>query len=130
MKPARALTRPLLATFAAALAIAAAATACGPSTPPPTTPPGEPSTMDAGNPLPPSTPAAPGATQPGSGAELKKPGEATVGDTSTCPVSGEEFTITASSPKAEHAGKTYYFCCSGCDAKFKADPDKYLKPKG
>jgi P-type Cu+ transporter len=27
---------------------------------------------------------------------------------------------------AEHAGKTYYFCASGCAAKFRADTQKYL----
>ena len=27
----------------------------------------------------------------------------------------------------EHSGKTYYFCCTGCEQKFAADPDKYLK---
>ena len=26
----------------------------------------------------------------------------------------------------EHAGKTYYFCCAGCAAKFKASPNSYL----
>jgi P-type Cu+ transporter len=26
----------------------------------------------------------------------------------------------------EHAGKSYYFCCSGCAEKFKADPERYL----
>ena len=26
----------------------------------------------------------------------------------------------------EHEGKKYYFCCSGCGEKFKADPRKYL----
>lgn len=62
--------------------------------------------------------------------EVKVNGTATVGDRTTCPVSGEVFTITASSPKAEYEGKTYYFCCPGCDAKFKAEPKKYLdKPK-
>ncbi len=30
---------------------------------------------------------------------------------------------------AEHAGKTYYFCCAGCATKFRADPQKYLQPK-
>ncbi len=29
----------------------------------------------------------------------------------------------------EHSGKTYYFCCGGCEAKFKADPAKWLKAK-
>src|SRR5690348_11907350 len=27
---------------------------------------------------------------------------------------------------AEHDGKTYYFCSSGCASKFKADPKMYL----
>ncbi|MGA9936930.1 MAG: heavy metal-binding domain-containing protein, partial [Candidatus Acidiferrales bacterium] len=26
----------------------------------------------------------------------------------------------------EHAGKTYYFCCTACATKFEADPRKYL----
>jgi P-type Cu+ transporter len=30
---------------------------------------------------------------------------------------------------AEHAGKTYYFCCAGCAAKFRAEPEKYLVAK-
>lgn len=64
-------------------------------------------------------------------AVFKAPGEATIGDKSTCLVSNEEFLVTDSSPKAEHEGKTYYFCCPGCDSKFKADPAKYLKkPEG
>ena len=25
-----------------------------------------------------------------------------------------------------YKGKKVYFCCAGCDAKFKADPEKYL----
>jgi Cu+-exporting ATPase len=31
--------------------------------------------------------------------------------------------------KAEHAGKTYYFCCASCATKFRADPEKYLRAK-
>ncbi|MGZ3421973.1 MAG: YHS domain-containing protein [Polyangiales bacterium] len=54
-------------------------------------------------------------------------GEAKVGDKSLCPVSKDEFVITDSSPKVEYEGKTYYFCCAGCDEKFKADPKKYLQ---
>ncbi len=59
-------------------------------------------------------------------AAVKAPGEARVGDKTRCPVSGEEFVVTESSPKAEYNGKTYYFCCGGCDTKFKADPQKFL----
>jgi YHS domain-containing protein len=58
---------------------------------------------------------------------VKASGEATVGDRSLCPVSGEEFTITAASPKTVVDGKTYYFCCPGCDKKFAANPAQYLK---
>ena len=43
-----------------------------------------------------------------------------------CPVSGEQFTPTASSPKVVHNGKTYYMCCPGCDVKFAKAPEKYL----
>jgi hypothetical protein len=58
--------------------------------------------------------------------DLKKPGEAKVGDKSTCLVSGEEFVVAADSPSAEYEGKTYYFCCPPCVGKFKADPKKYV----
>ena len=26
----------------------------------------------------------------------------------------------------EHGGKNYFFCCSGCATKFRAEPTKYL----
>ncbi|MBK7398265.1 MAG: YHS domain-containing protein [Myxococcales bacterium] len=54
------------------------------------------------------------------------PGEAKVGDRSYCLVSKEEFVVNADSPKAEYEGKTYYFCCSGCDKAFSKDPKKFL----
>lgn len=59
-------------------------------------------------------------------ADVKKPGEAMVGDRTTCPVSGETFTVATDSPKLEHDGKTYFFCCEDCVAEFKADPAKFL----
>jgi P-type Cu+ transporter len=38
-------------------------------------------------------------------------------------------TVDPAGPKAaaQHAGKTYYFCCEGCATKFRAAPGKYLK---
>ncbi|NLY92550.1 MAG: YHS domain-containing protein [Myxococcales bacterium] len=57
---------------------------------------------------------------------LVPPGETKIGDRSTCPVSGEEFVVTESSPTVVHEGRTYHFCCPGCAARFEADPDKYL----
>jgi YHS domain-containing protein len=73
-----------------------------------------------------STKSAEGSSSAPVAAAVKKPGEATVGDTTTCPVSGEAFTIAADSPKVEHAGKTYYFCCDDCVADFQKDPAKFL----
>lgn len=69
--------------------------------------------------------ASPSSTAPAS-SDVKKPGEAKIGDKSTCLVSGEEFVIAADSPSAEYEGKTYYFCCPPCVGKFKADPKKYV----
>lgn len=66
------------------------------------------------------------ASSPSQSAAVKVPGDARVGDRTRCPVSGEEFVVTESSPKAEYNGKTYYFCCGGCDAKFKENPQKFL----
>jgi Cu+-exporting ATPase len=42
------------------------------------------------------------------------------------PVCG--MTVDPARAKAthEHAGRTYYFCCRGCQEKFSADPAKYL----
>jgi len=28
---------------------------------------------------------------------------------------------------ADYKGKRIYFCCKGCDASFKKDPEKYMK---
>lgn len=61
---------------------------------------------------------------------LKTFGEAKVGDHQKCIISGEEFTVAESSPKAEVNGKTYYFCCAGCAKKFQANPATYLAKPG
>lgn len=74
-----------------------------------------------------STKSAEAGTPPAAEASaLKKPGEAVLGDKTTCPVSGETFTVAADSPKVEHEGKTYYFCCEDCVGDFQKDPAKYL----
>lgn len=79
---------------------------------------------------PPTAPVAPTApvtsAAPSTSSDLKAPGEAKVGDRTRCPVSGEEFTVTADSPHADYQGKTYYFCCPHCPQKFQADPPKYV----
>jgi len=58
--------------------------------------------------------------------ELVAPGAAHVGERTTCPVSKQAFVVTDGSPKVELDGKTYYFCCPGCEERFKANPRKYL----
>ena len=44
----------------------------------------------------------------------------------TCPVMKAEFKPTAATKTAVYKGKTYYFCCPGCDKKFAANPEQYL----
>lgn len=39
-----------------------------------------------------------------------------------CPVSGKPINIAQ---KTDYNGKTVYFCCGGCPAAFKADPEKF-----
>ena len=45
------------------------------------------------------------------------------------PVCGMMVEPERAKATAVHAGKTYYFCCLGCAAKFNADPQKYLYGK-
>jgi Cu+-exporting ATPase len=46
----------------------------------------------------------------------------------TDPVCGMKVDPAKAGATAQHAGAKYYFCCSHCAAKFKADPGKYLQP--
>ena len=45
------------------------------------------------------------------------------------PVCGMEVEPGNAAGTVEHAGQTYYFCSASCVTKFKADPNKYLRPK-
>ncbi|GIH11624.1 hypothetical protein Rhe02_96910 [Rhizocola hellebori] len=47
-------------------------------------------------------------------------------ETAIDPVCRMEVAITATALRAEHAGRSYYFCASGCKASFVKDPDAYL----
>ncbi len=42
------------------------------------------------------------------------------------PVCGMDVDPHTAKHRANHAGRTYYFCCGGCRTKFEADPEKYL----
>src|SRR5512141_2213166 len=56
---------------------------------------------------------------------------APVGKKEIDPVCGMSVDPATAKAKVEHGGKTYYFCCTGCATKFRADPQKYLgKPAG
>ena len=43
------------------------------------------------------------------------------------PVCGMAVDAAKAGASAEHAGTTYYFCCSHCAAKFNSDPARYAK---
>ncbi len=59
---------------------------------------------------------------------MKAPGEAKLGDRTTCIThAGPAFAVNESTPKAEYDGRTYYFCCNGCAKKFLENPIAYLK---
>lgn len=62
----------------------------------------------------------------GSTAALVPWKDAVVGDRTMCPVSNEEFVVSAESAKVEHEGHTYYFCCAGCIERFQANPAQYI----
>ena len=44
------------------------------------------------------------------------------------PVCGMEVDPATAKHHAQHAGKTYYFCCGGCLEKFRSEPERFLKP--
>ena len=111
----RAMMRSTFSTFASVGLFSLLVAACG----------GAPAPAPVASPAPAVAPVA--APVAGPKAALKEPGDAKVGDKTKCAVSGEEMTVEATSPKAEYQGKTYYFCCGGCQKKFEADPAKYVK---
>ncbi|HEY6361890.1 MAG TPA: XdhC family protein [Vicinamibacterales bacterium] len=41
------------------------------------------------------------------------------------PVCGMTVEVGTARHRAEHAGRTYYFCCGGCRERFLATPDRY-----
>src|SRR5579871_812037 len=44
------------------------------------------------------------------------------------PVCGMDVDPHSTKHKAEHQGKTYYFCSAGCRERFEAEPTKYIAP--
>jgi xanthine dehydrogenase accessory factor len=46
------------------------------------------------------------------------------------PICGMTVTIATARHTAEHAGRTWYFCCGGCRERFLADPERYAAARG
>ncbi|MFO0774687.1 MAG: heavy metal translocating P-type ATPase [Nitrospiraceae bacterium] len=51
------------------------------------------------------------------------------GPTATDPVCGMMVYQSTAAATHVHDGTSYYFCCTGCQTRFKADPDRYLHPE-
>ena len=62
------------------------------------------------------------ATEPKAPAEAKPASQATT--QTKCPVLAGDINKQV---YADYQGKRIYFCCAGCDAEFKKDPEKYMK---
>ncbi len=45
------------------------------------------------------------------------------------PVCGMAVDPAKTQHRVSYRGKTYYFCCDGCQTSFEADPQKYLSPE-
>jgi len=56
-------------------------------------------------------------------------GHAAAGGAAVDPVCGMTVDPATAKAHANYKGDAYYFCCAGCQAKFAADPEKYLKPR-
>jgi xanthine dehydrogenase accessory factor len=46
------------------------------------------------------------------------------------PICGMSVTIAGARHTAEHAGRTWYFCCGGCRERFLASPERYAAQEG
>ena len=47
-----------------------------------------------------------------------------------CAVTGKEINKEDAAGSMEYKGKTYYFCCAGCETKFKENPEQYVNGQG
>ena len=45
-------------------------------------------------------------------------------------VCGMNVEATEAGARSEYLGQKYYFCCSGCKAKFDHEPEKFLSLSG
>ena len=50
-----------------------------------------------------------------------------VGDKAHCPVTNEDFVVSASTVQVEQNGHYYAFCCDDCKPTFDKHPEKYVQ---
>jgi YHS domain-containing protein len=74
-----------------------------------------------------SPPAQVAQSQPASDAPTEFDAPPTIGTKAKCPVSGETFTVSATTERSERGGKHFVFCCPECKPDFDKDPAKYTK---
>jgi YHS domain-containing protein len=58
--------------------------------------------------------------------ELSEEDRATAEKQRTCPVTGELLGAMGKPYKITVEGRTVFLCCSGCEEKFRKDPEKYF----
>lgn len=56
--------------------------------------------------------------------------QAQVSEKVNCIVTGKEINKEDAAGSMEYKGTTYYFCCAGCETKFKEDPEMYVSGEG
>lgn len=59
---------------------------------------------------------------------VSQPG-ASVGDLARCPVSDAVFRVRDDQPTVEHAGSSFYVCCSSCAERFAEEPARFAAPR-
>jgi xanthine dehydrogenase accessory factor len=64
---------------------------------------------------------------PGSGL-ARVPGTPAAGEIveAVDPVCGMTVAVSPVTPRADHGGRRYHFCCTGCADRFRADPTRYV----
>src|SRR5262249_45001556 len=45
------------------------------------------------------------------------------------PVCGMQVAPGPDTPRSEHAGRSYWFCCASCLQRFQAEPERFLAPR-
>jgi YHS domain-containing protein len=58
--------------------------------------------------------------------KIRQPKPDEIGRKAWCPIMDYTFDVKATTSVIDYKGKSFYFCCEGCPAEFKKDPDKYL----